>query len=490
MAGSSGGTVTYSLTPGSTSNTTGTFAGLAPGVYTVDADDSGITATASVTINEPALVLGISLTSQTNVLCRGSLLGSVTVSGSGGTAGYTFSIDGGTVWQPSGTFGSLAATAYTVIVKDANGCTKNLAVAITEPVTVLGCSITTQTNVLCKGNATGSVTVAGSGGTGAYTYSINGGATWQASGTFGSLGAASYTVIVKDANGCTKNQAITITEPLFALNSSITSQTNVLCKGNATGSVTVTGSDGAGGYSYSINGGATWQVVGTYGALAAGAYTVTVKDADGCTKNQAVAITEPVVALGSSISSQTNVLCKGNSTGSVTVAGSGGTGGYTFSIDGGATWQAGATFGTLAAGVYTVIVKDVNGCTKNQAVTISEPAVALGSSLTSQTNVLCVGNSTGSVTVAGSGGTGGYTFSIDAGATWQAGGTFGTLSAGAYTVTVKDANGCTKNQTVTITEPAAALGSSLVSQTNVLCRGGATGSVTVAGVWRECRLYL
>ena len=78
-------------------------------------------------------------------------------------------------------------------------------------------------------------------------------------------------MIVKDANGCTKNQVVTITEPLFALSSSITSQTNVLCKGNVTGSVTVAGSGGTGAYTYSINGGATWQAGGTFGTLAAGA---------------------------------------------------------------------------------------------------------------------------------------------------------------------------------------------------------------------------
>ena len=481
LTGGSGGAVNYTLTPGSISNTMGIFNSLAAGFYTVSADDAGIVTTASVTIGEPALVLSISLTSQTNVLCRGSFTGSVTVSGSGGTAGYNYSIDGGTVWQPGGTFGSLAAMAYTVIVKDANGCTKNLAVTITEPAAVLGSSITAQTNVLCQGNATGSVTVSGSGGTGAYNYSINGGATWQAGGTFGSLAAASYTVTVKDANGCTKNQVVTITEPVVALGSSITSQTNVLCKGNSTGSVTVAGSGGTGAYNYSINGGATWQAGGTFGSLAAASYTVTVKDANGCTKNQVVTITEPVVALGSSITSQTNVLCKGNSTGSVTVAGSGGTGAYNYSINGGATWQAGGTFGSLAAASYTVTVKDANGCTKNQVVTITEPVVALGSSITSQTNVLCKGNSTGSVTVAGSGGTGAYNYSINGGATWQAIGTFGSLAAAPYTVIVKDANGCTKNQPVTITEPVVVLSSAITLQTNAACKGGATGSVTVAG---------
>src|SRR6476469_9897919 len=150
---------------------------------------------------------------------------------------------------------------------------------------------------------------------------------------------------------------------------------------------------------------------------------MTVKDANGCTATQAVTITQPAAALSASITSQTNVLCFGNSTGSVTVAGAGGTGAYTYSKDG-ITFVASGTFGSLAAGPYTITVKDANGCAATQAVTITQPAAALSASITSQTNVLCFGNSTGSVTVAGAGGTGAYTYSKD-GITFVASGTFG-----------------------------------------------------------------
>src|SRR5436309_10342613 len=190
-------------------------------------------------------------------------------------------------------------------------------------------------------------------------------------------------------------------------------------------------------------------------------------------------VTQPASAVGSSITSQTNVGCFGGSTGSVTVAGSGGTPSYTYSIDG-TNFGVSGTFNNLAAGPYTVTVKDANGCTTTQPVTITQTASALGSSISSQTNVACFGSSTGSVTVAGSGGTGPYSYAID-GVTFGISGTFNNLAAGPYTVTVKDANGCTTTQPVTITQPASALGSSISSQTNVACFGGSTGSVTVAG---------
>jgi len=411
-----------------------------------------------------------------NVACFGSSTGSVTVAGSGGTSPYTYAIDGVTFGN-SGTFSNLAAGSYTITVKDANGCTTTQGVTITQPAAALGSSISSQTNVACFGNSTGSVTVAGSGGTAPYGYAIDG-PTFGASGTFSNLAAGGYTITIKDANGCTTTQPVTITQPAAALGSSISSQTNVACFGGSTGSVTVAGSGGTSPYTYAIDG-TTFGASGTFSNLAAGSYTITVKDGNGCTTTQPVTITQPAAALGSSISSQTNVACFGGSTGSVTVAGSGGTSPYTFSKDG-VNFGASGTFGSLAAGSYTITVKDANGCSTTQPVTITEPASALGSSISSQTNVGCFGGSTGSVTVAGSGGTSPYTYAID-GTTFGNSGTFSSLAAGSDTITVKDANGCTTTQPVTITQPAAALSSSISSQTNVACFGSSTGSVTVSG---------
>ena len=478
-----GGTPPYTVTLGATTQTvltdggSTTFTGLSAGTKTVHiVATGGCTKDVMIDVTQPASAVGSSITSQTNVGCFGGSTGSVTVAGSGGTPSYTYSIDG-TNFGVSGTFNNLAAGPYTVTVKDANGCTHVQPVTITQTASAVSASISSQTNVACFGGSTGSVTVAGSGGTGPYTYSIDG-TTFGASGTFSSLAAGSYTVTVKDANGCTTIQAVTITQPASAVSASISSQTNVACFGGSSGIVTVAGSGGTLPYTYAIDG-TTFGASGTFSSLGAGSYTITVKDANGCTTTQPVTITQPASAVGSSISSQTNVGCFGSSTGSVTVAGSGGTSPYTYAIDGN-TFGASGTFSSLGAGSYTITVKDAHGCTTTQAVTMTQPAAALSSSISSQTNVACFGGSTGSVTVAGSGGTSPYTFSKD-GTTFGNSGTFGSLAAGSYTITVKDANGCTTTQPVTITQPASALGSSISSQTNVACFGGATGSVTVAG---------
>ncbi|WP_213521931.1 LamG-like jellyroll fold domain-containing protein [Nonlabens sp.] len=154
--------------------------------------------------------------------------------------------------------------------------------------------------------------------------------------------------------------------------------------------------------------------------------------------DQTVSLTGVVNAISLTPASQTNVSCNSGANGSATVAVAGGTAGYTYSWapSGGTA----ATASGLSAGAYTVTVTDANSCTATQSFTITEPT-ALVATPASQTNVSCNSGANGSATVAVAGGTPGYTYS------WApSGGTAATasgLSAGAYTVTVTDANSCT-----------------------------------------------
>ena len=132
--------------------------------------------------------------------------------------------------------------------------------------------------------------------------------------------------------------------------------TNVDCKGNSTGSVTLTAGGGTSPYTYK-NGTGSYQTSATFSTLAAGSYTFTVKDANGCTQTVTSTVTEPTaLTLSGSV---TNVDCKGNSTGSVTLTAGGGTSPYTYK-NGTGSYQTSATFSTLAAGSYTFTVKDAD----------------------------------------------------------------------------------------------------------------------------------
>nr|MBP6386104.1 T9SS type A sorting domain-containing protein [Pseudarcicella sp.] len=254
---------------------------------------------------------------------------------------------------------------------------------------------------------------------------------------------------ITDANGCTTTVTATITQPTSALTSTLTSQVDVLCFGGNNGSVVINSTGGTSPYSISPS---------TTG-LTAGLKTFTITDANGCTTTVNATITEPVVALSSTLASQVDVLCFGGNNGSVTINTTGGTSPYSISP---------ATT-SLTAGAKTFTITDANGCTTTVSAIITEPAAALSSTLASQVNVLCFGGNNGSVTINTTGGTSPYSISP---ATTS-------LTAGAKTFTITDANGCTTTVNATITEPAAALSSTLASQVNVFCFGGNNGSVVI-----------
>jgi hypothetical protein len=464
-----GGTTEYTyLWNTNPAQTDATATGLSAGTYTVTVtDNNGCQSTASATITEP-VTLTLSITAQTDVSCNGGSNGSATVAADGGTPQYTYSWNTSPM-QTGATATGLAAGTYTVTVTDANSCTGTTSVTINEPATAVSASITAQTNVSCNGGVNGSATVAAEGGTPGYTYSWSTSPA-QTGATATDLAAGTYTVTVTDNNGCQATVSVTITEPAI-LTSSITAQINVSCNGGMDGSATVTADGGTSPYGYIWSNG---QINQTAMNLAAGTYTVTVTDSNGCQSTSSATITEPA-NLTSSITAQTYVSCNGLSDGSATVTAAGGTPGYTYSWSTSPA-QTDATATGLAAGTYTVTVTDSNGCQTTASVTITEPAT-LTSSIIAQTNVSCNGGSNGSVTVTADGGTPEYTYSWNTNPA-QTGATASGLAAGTYTVTVTDSNGCQSTSSVTITEPSA-LTSSISAQTNVSCNGGANGAATV-----------
>ena len=460
----SGGTgpYTYSWSPNVGSSAVAT--GLAAGSYTVTVtDNNGCTAQRTIVVGQPASALSASVTAQTNNTTYGGTTGSATVTATGGTPGYTYS------WSPSGgtaaTATGLAAGTYTVTIEDANSCTVTQSVTITQPTLVVFAQ--GQTNILCNGSATGSATVGITVGTGPYTYS------WSPSGgtaaTASGLTAGTYTVTVNGAAGSTATQSFTITQP-SALVATAGTTVDVSCNGGANGSATVAVSGGTGAYTYS------WSPSGgtnaTATGLSAGSYTVTVTDANACTTTQSFTITQPV-PLVAGAGTINNVSCNGGTNGSATVVASGGTPGYTYSWSPSGGTNATAT--GLAAGTYTVTVTDAKGCTTTQSFTLTQPPVLVASQGTI-TNVSCNGGTNGSAKVNVTGGTGAYTYSWSP--TGGTGATATGLSAGTYTVTVTDANGCSTTQSFTLTQPSA-LVATAGTTVNILCNGSATGAATV-----------
>ena len=382
-----------------------------------------------------------------------------------------YALDGGT-FGSNNTFSGLAAGTYTVTIQDANNCTDNVSVIISEPSAVTS-ALSSQTNVNCNGGNDGEVTVSANGGTAGYTYSIDGG-TFGANNTFSGLAAGNYTLTVQDANNCTSTTTVSITEPT-PVSVSTNSIAHVNCAGGSDGSASINSTGGTGSHTYSLDGGA-FSTNNIFSGLAAGNYTVTVQDDNGCTGSVTFAINDGPPNVTASLLSSTDVDCNGNASGSATVNGGGGTGTYTYSLNGSA-FSSNPTFSNLSAGSYTATIRDGNGCSATTSFSISEPS-AINGNISSQTNVSCNGGNNASVTLSGSGGTGSYMYALDGG-TFGSNNTFSGLAAGTYTVTIQDANNCTDNVSVIISEPSAVT-SALSSQTNVNCNGGNDGEVTVS----------
>jgi hypothetical protein len=443
--------------------TTSTATNLIAGTYTCTITDAnGCSFPAVITVNQPAIQLTVSVT-PTNVNCNGANDGSATANASGGVGAYTYSWSSVPA-QTTHTALGLVAGTYTVTLTDANGCTATAATTITQPTAIT--ASTTTTNSACA-SATGSATVTASGGTGALTYSWNSTPS-QTTATATSLPAGLYQVTITDANGCTTTTAATVNNtnaPVVVINT-----TNASCNGGSDGSAASLVSGGTAPYTYS------WhtvpaQTTATATGLAAGTYTVTVTDAGGCTGSASCTIGQPVAM--SVTMTKTNVNCRGGATGTATVSVTGGTPGYTYSWNS-APSQTTATAVNLTAGSYSVTVTDAHGCVTTGSVTIIQPATAL-TATSVQTSTTCNGGNDGTATVNVVGGTAPYSYSWNT-VPSQTTATAGSLTAGTYTVTVTDNNGCSIIHSSTITQPPAI--TATTSTTASAC-AASTGSATV-----------
>lgn len=459
---------TYSMN-GAEYQSGASFSSLAAGVYTAYVKDNlGCVATTTVNITQPGAIVFTTPTT-TNASC-GNSDGALQVTAGGGSGALQYSING-TTWQGNGNYINLPAGGYTIQVKDANGCTNEIAVTVNDfggP----AMTINSMTHVSCSNGNDGSLVVSATGGSGTLQYSIDG-VNFQQSGTFTGLGAGTYFVTVKDAAGCSDIKTAVINQPA-ALNFSVTT-VKALCNGSATGQINVTNvTGGTGTMSYSLNG-TTWQSGTYFSGLSAGTYTVYTKDVTGCIATKQVTVAEPA-ALSLNLSAF-NPSCYTSTDGAVIASGTGGSPRYRYSINGGAFSPSG-DFSDLIAGTYTITVQDGNSCQYSNTITITDPAqitvtIAAG-------NSTC-GNDNGTLLVAAAGGSGsGFQYSID-GSNWNTSGSFSNLADSTYFIVVQDGSGCNNLFHSTITDANGPV-INTVSSTNVTCFGEDNGTISITNV--------
>lgn len=388
-----------------------------------------------------------------DVLCAGDSTGSVTLSPSGGNAPYSFSWNTG-----SNQFfiNNLQAGNYSVTITDNStpACTTLASYVIDEPDTLK--PTLTFTGSGCSTAGTGTATVATSGGVPPYTFNWGpGNPIGQGTATVSSLGAGAYTVTVSDANGCDSVQTFNISSGVsnFVFTDSVRPTT---CFGTCDGFAGVLGLSG-GNPPYTFN----WNVAGSINStrndLCAGSYSLTISDSFGC--DSIVSFT--VIDADSIEATVTSIpdTCVAKVGSASIVVNSGGTGPYTFN------WppdgpSSGNSIDSLFPGNYQLTITDATGCSIEKGFSIGNIA-PFNIDITKK-DISCKDADDGEIDVSAAGGTNPLTYEWVAGTSFLVGANPRNVTAGTYTITITDANGCAAVNSVTVNEPDSLLASFLV----------------------------
>ncbi len=474
-----GGTAPYTYVwngPGGFTANTQDLNGIGAGTYTVTVTDvNGCTANTERTLAEPT-ALAPGFIDVFHTACANAATGSATATANGGMPPYAF------IWntmppQSTATASALAAGEWTVTITDGYGCQSTGTVSIEQTAAPITVGFTNVSNVIqCQGqgNPHGTATAAPAGGTPPFTFAWNT-IPPQSTATADFNSGGVWTVTVTDANGCTASNSVTVTQP-GQPTVTVSSQSNSLCHGDGLGSATVQITGGSNVQSITWNT-APPQSGATASGLEPGTYIVTAIHADGCQTVAEANIGGPSEPLEAIITNTIAVQCFGDGQGSATVGVTGGTAPYSYAWDT-TPPQDGATATDLPAGTWTVTVTDANGCTTTATATISGPVSPLQVSATVTSDVLCYNGSEGSASALATGGTGPYTYTWDT-APVQNGPTASGLTAGTWTVTATDANGCTSSAGVTIDGIDLELEAWVETYTNISCFGSEDGSITI-----------
>ncbi|CAN5429491.1 hypothetical protein BH09BAC1_BH09BAC1_07490 [soil metagenome] len=458
-----GGTPPYTYTWNTVPpQNTATATNLAPGSYTVIITDAGgctVTLNATV-VTRPSFT---ATSGSKDVTCNGAANGKAWATPTGGQAPYTYAWST-TPTQVTDTAFNLAPGTYIVTVTDNLNCSNQFGFLINQPTAVSATSVITP--VTCNGLSNGAINVTPSGGLPPYTYSWSNATTNQnATG----LAAANYDVTVTDANGCTVILSnLNVPQPL-ALNL-VATPTDVTCYGGFDGGVALAVNGGTTPYGYRWS---NSRINQNLSYVAAGTYSVTVTDRNGCKDSTTATVAQPVDFTISSIVK--DVSCNGAGDGSIDVTVSGAKPPYQYQWSANAGGS-GASLSNLSGASYQLTITDANACTKLLSFNIYEPT-RFRTILTQQVDsVSCDGTIiTGSITNNTNGGTLPFSF------LWSNGDTTRNITSnlqyGTYTVTATDAHGCTATASV-ILVPKGLLQVRLQSDSSA-CYGDNSGSAEV-----------
>ena len=381
---------------------------------------------------------------KTDIICETP--GSITVGGV--PSGYEYSLDA-TNYQSSNIFSVGTPGFYTVYVRQV-GISTNPCVFTVPDIQIRDRNFTGSTLVLqplCYGDK-GSIQIAANDADPQYTFTLlRAGTLVNTVGPiidnnyiFENLNSGTYTASLETENGCTYTEDITIINPPI-LNVTAALTTPLLC---TDGEITIYPVGGTPPYYYFVNSATDFQTNPEITVTDPGTFEITVIDSNNCSASTTISV-DRILAPELTVATADITCADAGNTGSITINVTNANGStLMYSIDGGATFSNSSVFTGLGEGDYDVVVQYTiggTGClTDAQTVTITSATAIVGTAELSQ-DYTCSTDATISV-ISTTGGQAPYTYSID-GVNFQTNSNFTGLTAGTYTITIKDANDCT-----------------------------------------------
>ncbi len=396
----------------------------------------------TVQVNEPENALELNMVEITPVSCNGLSDGQITLEGHGGWGNvYYYGTDPDDISLLSPVFADLpAGVGYLFYVKDSSGIIASIMADITEP-EELTASVNTVHDALCYGSADGSVTLDITGGN--ETYFVSGdGVQWTEGSVLTDLMAGDYTLYVRDNMDCSTTAFAAINEP-FDISLADTSITNTKCL-KKEGIINVSLTGGTPAYQYEWYQGVQLLQEGnpSIDSLYSGVYNLHVIDANSCTKDFTLYISDLTDLEIASVYSEP-VSCWGSNDGYAEVNVQRGTPPYLI------IWPDStneSTISNLEQGTHLISVYDAEGCKVFENFTIESPD-SLWIEVLDIVHPLCLGVANGRIEVTAYGGTPGYDYHWNTGRNSNS---VSGLDAGSYDVEVTDNNGCTNNAAIEI----------------------------------------
>lgn len=461
-----GGSNNYQYFLGDLSNpVTETVDDLGPGVYDfIVIDENDCQEIVQIALTEPEEI-EINTIEIIQVACFGDETGAASFEASGGVSPYTFEIDG--ISNTDGQFNNMTSGTYFLNVTDNNDCTETLMFDIDQTSSLL-LDVTVIANNLCSDDTNGAFSLQGMGGDGVYLYSLDG-INFSEQNSFEDLPAGVYDVFVQDGSNC-----ITISSAVIEAPESLTLESNeinsISCFGDENGTILIEANGGAGDYIFNL--GQSSNDTGLFTDLTAGSFLFEVIDGNGCSSEIEYTLNQPQeIVLDNS--SAINNSCEGMTEGQISMAASGGTGELTYSLLGNTNTT--GLFENLAAGSYEISITDANNCSIIEIINI-ENEVDLQLSLVESISPTCNDTQDGSIVVSASGSAGILTYQL--GNEINETGAFFNLTAGSFSVSVTNADGCTTSIMVDVTAtPLIDISEAVIN--DVQCFGESNGSISI-----------